>query len=104
MGLNRQWYKDRDIKEREPNRHERGGKIPLEAAFASRGSSLLAYVCGLRGRWALDSSRLLDLLPRGREVAVLGIGDKERLLGDNDLDCITIFRAQSTPPRECAIG
>ena len=47
---------------------------------------------------------MLDLLPRGREVAVLGIGDKERLLGDNDLDFITIFRAQSTPPRECAIS
>ena len=37
MKLNRQWYKDRDIKEREPNRHERGGKISLEAVFASRG-------------------------------------------------------------------
>ena len=72
--------------------------------FASRGSSLLACVCVLGERWALGSFQLLDLLPRGREVAVLGIGDKERLLGDNDLDFITIFRAQSTPPRECAIG
>ena len=67
-------------------------------------SSLLACVCVLRERWALDSFRLLDLLPRGREVAVLGVGDGQRLLGDNDLDFITIFRAQSPPPRECAIG
>ena len=72
--------------------------------FVSRGSSLLACVCVLRERWALGSSRLLDLLPRGWEVAVLGIGDKERLLGDNDLDLVAIFRAQSPPPRECAIG